>query len=96
LERLWLSQLVDWSLVKQSRELLVVFRKLGGRDAEDAAVEFRSIGWLRDALLELNVFVPEGVALEVKADEMGAALEEPVLSVSLSWTARSFKEIFSV
>jgi hypothetical protein len=48
-------------------------------EAEDASVKLGDIGRILDALLELDVFVPEGVALEVKADEMGAALKEPKL-----------------
>jgi hypothetical protein len=32
-----------------------------------------------DALLELDVLVPEGVALKVKADEVGATLKQTVL-----------------
>jgi hypothetical protein len=33
-------------------------------------------------LLELDVLVPEGVALKVEADEVSAALEESILSAS--------------
>jgi hypothetical protein len=32
-----------------------------------------------DAFLELDILVPEGMALEVKADEVRASLEQTVL-----------------
>jgi hypothetical protein len=52
-------------------------------ELEDAAAELCGVGGLVDALLEFDVLVPERVALEVKTNKVGAALEETVLSASM-------------
>jgi hypothetical protein len=40
-----------------------------------------------DAFLEFDVFVPEGVALEVEADEVSTSLEETMRSVEMFGTS---------
>jgi hypothetical protein len=81
LKRLWLDQLFDGACAECDGELLVVFVEVEAGNAEGATVQLRSVGRLLNALLELNVFVPERVALEVETDELGATLEKTVLSV---------------
>tara|TARA_R110002003_G_scaffold97_26_gene7949 strand:- start:614 stop:754 length:141 start_codon:yes stop_codon:yes gene_type:complete len=40
-----------------------------------------------DAFFEFDVFVPEGVALEVEADEVSTSLEETMRSVEMLGTS---------
>jgi hypothetical protein len=47
---------------------------------QNTAVDLGDIRWLSDALFELDVLVPEWVALEVEADEVGTALEQTARS----------------
>jgi hypothetical protein len=50
-------------------------------DAEGAAIQPCCVRWLLDALFELDVLIPEWVALEVETYKVGAALKETILSV---------------
>jgi plastocyanin len=42
----------------------------------DATVQLRNSSWFVVSILELNVFVPEGVTLEIETDEVRTAFEQ--------------------
>jgi hypothetical protein len=50
---------------------------------EHAAVQLGGVGWFLDAFLELDVLVPERMALEIKTNKVSAALEETILLASM-------------
>lgn len=52
---------------------------------QDTAVDLGNVGWLLDALLELNVLVPEWVALKVESDKMSAPLKKPIRSACMNF-----------
>lgn len=52
-------------------------------EIQNAAEDLGDVGGGLDALFELNVLVPERMALKVTADEVGTTLEESSLSVWL-------------
>jgi hypothetical protein len=75
LECVSVDQFFNRPTAEQDGELVVVSGELVDGKMYNAAVDAGNIGRLLDALLELDVLVPERMTLEVKADEVSTALE---------------------
>jgi hypothetical protein len=84
LECFGLNKLLDWPVVCEVGKLFEISSELVNGQLQNAAVDLGDIGRLLDALLELDVLVPEGMALEVKTDEMSTALEQTIGSACLA------------
>ena len=82
LERFGVYKLLDWPRTDENGEFLVVPRELVNGEPHDTTIYFGGIGGFLRAIFELDVLVPERVALEVKANKVGTALEQPAMSVS--------------
>jgi hypothetical protein len=52
-------------------------------ELEYTAVQLGGVGWLLDAFLELDVLVPERMALEIKTNKVRASLEKTILLASI-------------
>jgi hypothetical protein len=88
LEYFGINKLLDRPVVCEVGELLEVSSELVDGQLQNAAVDLGDIGRLLDALLELDILVPEGMALEVKTDEMSTALEQSIGSACLAQEAK--------